>query len=295
MTRYRLGALERRRLASLDPIDDATEIAHGVLAGLFGRPALVYALFSVAFAQQVAIAPMARILHRRGTGDILVNTSQRNDDSLVFFGTLLDHGPESPEGQRWIERMNRIHAHFPIRPADSLYTLATLTLGPSRLAAGLGIDLLIAHEAEALWQFWAAVARQQHIPDIPADRHELQAWATAYEAAEYTPSSEGREIVRALIDDLGQRLLPRPLRGYAPDLVAAIAPANLIEVHGLAPARPGPAAVVTAALRGYVAATPVRPINTQRSLAAEFGAKRYGPRDPEAVGYRGPRGVARAR
>lgn len=90
------GVVVTRRIARLDPVRDADEIARLSLVVLHGSRALTYALFTVAFMKQVAVPAMARTLHRRGTGEIIRSTALRNDDTIVFFGQLLDHGPESP-------------------------------------------------------------------------------------------------------------------------------------------------------------------------------------------------------
>lgn len=288
----RRGADVRRRIAALDPEHDADEIARLSLVTLHGHDAFVYLLFTVAFMKQVAVPTMARILHRRGTGDILRHTAKRNDDTIVFFGQLLDHGPTSPVGRAWIERMNAIHAHFPLRHIDSLYTLSTLALDPHDLTAPFGVRLFSDAEREAQFRFWRGVAAGQRIDDLPADRHELARWADLYEQAEYAPSREGREITAALITAFGERHLPAPLRPLTPRIIAAVSSERLRQVHDLP--EPGVAvrSAVTAALRAYAATVDVRRVEADRSFVSAFGDARYGARGPEEVGYqRGRRSV----
>ena len=279
------GRSVRRRIAALDPVRDADEIARLSLVTLHGLSPLVYALFTVAFLKQVAVPTMARTLYRHGTGDIVRATILRNDDTIVFFGQLLDHGPGSPTGQEWIERLNRIHAHFPLRNGDSLYTLATLALDPESITGSLGVSLFSPTELEAHWQFWRAVAERQHITDIPASRDELSAWSAAYEQAEHTASHDGRQIAAALVTAFGERCLPRVLRRWDGQVIAALCPPRLREVHGL----PEPSVVVAfltrAALRAYALTTDVRRVPADRSLVRDFGTARYGERPVEAVGY----------
>ncbi|WP_229053512.1 oxygenase MpaB family protein [Aeromicrobium sp. Leaf350] len=275
----------RRRIAALDPDRDADEIARLSLVTLHGHPTLVYALFTVAFMKQVAVPTMARILYRRGTGDIVVETIRRNDDTLVFFGQLLDHGPGSPTGREWIERLNRIHAHFPLRNSDSLYTLATLALDAEAITARAGITLFSPSELEAHWQFWRSVAEHQHLTDIPDTREDLRAWAADYEATEYATTHDGREIATALVTGFGERCLPRALRRWDGQIIAALCPPRLREVHEL----PAPSIVVTSlvrvALRLYALTVDVRRVPAERSMAQDFGTARYGERPPEDVGY----------
>lgn len=279
------GAAIRREMADLDPHRDHAELARRSMVTLHGSEPLVYALFTVAFMKQVAVPSMARILYRRGTGDIVTQTIKRNDDTIVFFGHLLDHGPGSDVGRAWIERMNAIHAHFPIRNADSVYTLSTLALDPHELTAALGASPFSDAEREAHWRFWRDVAERQHLTDLPGTAEELREWALAYEAAEYAPTDDGRRIAEALIKAFGERCLPRPLRPLAPRVLSAFSPPRLRRVHNLP--EPGYAIdlLVRASLRVYVRTVDLRRVPVDRSLAATFGSDRYGLRPPADVGY----------
>lgn len=280
------GAEVRRRIATLDPARNADEITRLSLAILHGHNALVYALFTVAFLKQVAVPAMARTLYRHGTGDIVRETLRRNDDTIVFFGQLIEHGPDSAVGGAWIERLNEIHAHFPLRDQDSVYTLATLALDPHALTSAFGVRLFSEAEREAHWRFWRAVAVRQHLVDLPEERAELARWALEYERREYAASNGGRAIALALIDAFGKRCLPRPVRSAAPRMIAAFCPEPLRRVHGLP--EPGLAIrwLVAAGLRAYTASVDFRRVDPYRSLAVDFGERRYGPRTPDEVGYR---------
>ncbi len=282
------GSDVRRRIAALDPVRDADEVARLSLVTLHGHGALVYALFTVAFMKQVAVPAMARTLYRRGTGDIVRETLRRNDDTIVFFGQLLDHGPESEVGRAWIERLNAIHAHFPLRDEDSLYTLATLALDPDAITAALGPSMFTEAELEAQWRFWRAVARLQRVADLPAERATLAAWAADYERREYAPTEDGRAIAVALVDGFAERCLPRPLRRWGPRVVSALCPPGLRQVHDLPDPGPLLSAGVRAALALYRVSLPWRRVPADRSLAHDFGEARYGPRPLEAVGYQRP-------
>lgn len=282
------GAAVRRRIAALDPVTDGPEVSRLSLVVLHGHGALVYALFTVAFLEQVATPAMARVLHRRGTGDIVRDTLRRNDDTIVFFGRLLDHGPGSEVGRAWIERMNEIHAHFPIRDQDSLYTLATLALDPHDLTAALGASPFSERERAAHWTFWRAVAQGQRIPGVPAAREELAAWARDYEGREQRPSPEGRAVAEALVAAFSARCLPRPLRRLGPRVLAAFCPPRLRRIHDLPEPGPLVGGVVRLGLRAYTWTLPLHRVDPGRSLAVDFGDRRHGPREPHEVGYQRP-------
>lgn len=280
------GRAVRRRIEQLDLDRDAHEIARLSLVSRNGWEPLVYALFTVAFLQQVAVPTMARTLHRRGTGDIVRETIQRNDDTIVFFGQLLDHGPDSEVGRAWIDRLNEIHAHFPLRNDDSLYTLATLALGPHALTAALGRSPFSTTEREAQWRFWRAVAVRQHLERIPEHRGDLGEWAATYEHREHAPSPEGRAIARALVDAFGRRGLPPLLRRWDARIISALCSPELRRIHDL----PEPGALVracvSAGLRAYVRTLDHHRPSSDRSLAVRFGTDRHGERALADVGYR---------
>lgn len=291
--RWTIGGVERRRIARLDPVTDHAEIARSSLQTLHGDRRLVLGLFTVAFMKQVAVPAMARILWRRGTGDIVRDTALRNNDTILFFGRFLDLGPDSPEGIAWIERMNEIHAHFPIRDDDALYTLSTLALDPADIAAELGAAPFTPAELEAHWRFWRAVAQRQRLRDISGSREEMRAWARDYERREFAPSEAGRAVADALADDFSARVLPGPLRPYGREILGVLAPANLREIHGLPRPRPAVRAAVRAVGRAYLDGVVVRPVRLDRSLSRTFGRHRCAGADgPAEVGYRRPGGRA---
>lgn len=275
-------------MAGLDPRADHAELARRSIVTLHGSEPLVYALFTVAFMKQVAVPSMARILYRRGTGDIVTQTIKRNDDTIVFFGHLLDHGPGSDVGRAWIERMNAIHAHFPLRNADSVYTLSTLALDPHELTAAQGSSPFSEAEREAHWWFWRDVAERQCLEDLPETAAELRQWALDYEAAEYAPTEDGRAIAHALVTAFGERCLPARLQPLAPRVISALCPARLRAVHDLPDAGPIVSSVVRLGLRLYVSTVDLRRVPADRSLVAHFGTGRYGERSPEEVGYQRP-------
>lgn len=286
--KLRPGHLVARRINMLDPVTDADEIARLSLVTLHGNPSLTYALFTVAFMKQVAVPAMARILYRRGGGDIMRFPVQRNDDTLLFFGQLLDHGATSPTGRAWVARLNQIHAHFPIRNDDSLYTLSTLALDPHQITAGLGHSPFTPPELEGQWRFWRSVAELQGLKDVPETRDSLHEWARSYEQREYAATSDGRAVARALIDAFAEQVLPRHLQPYAAQIISALCPSDLRQVHDL----PHPSWLLRCATRlavaVYARSTPLRLVDLDRSMVNTFGVRKYGERVPSEVGYRRP-------
>lgn len=284
----RLGCHVRRKMESLDPRTDAHDIARLSVVTLHGHTALVYTLFTIAFMEQVAIPSMARTLYRRGTGDIVAATAQRNADTLLFFGQLLDHGPTSAVGRMWIDRLNDIHSHFPLRNDDSLYTLATLALDPHRLTSTLGRSPFSDAELEAQWRFWRDVAVLQHVDHIPSSRDELASWRDDYERREFAATHDGRQIARALIGAFAEQVLPTWCRGLATEIISALCSPQLRAVHDLPAPRTVTRLVLRGAMVGYSLSTPLHPVDLDRSLVTAFGTATSTPHDPASVGYLRP-------
>lgn len=288
MRNVTIGRQVRREIERLDPLRDDRAVARLSLEVLHGNAMLVNALFTVSFIRQVAVPSIAKILHRRGRGDIVVRTAKRNDDTMVFFGKFLELGYDTSEGLAWIERLNEIHGHFPIRNEDSLYTLATLVLEPQRIAALVGSRPFSGTELQAQWHFWRGVAAAQRITDIPGSRDELARWTADFEAAEYARTDDGLAVTRRLVDDFADRWFPGPLRPLAPEVLSTFCDDRLRAVQNLPEPRPALAYVARSAVRTYFAATALRPVRRDRSFVETFGTARYGARDRDAVGYRRP-------
>ncbi|MFZ2174443.1 MAG: oxygenase MpaB family protein [Rhodococcus sp. (in: high G+C Gram-positive bacteria)] len=293
MTTLATGRRIRQEIAQLDPFRDDRDVAHLSLEILHGNPMLVHALFTVSFIRQVAVPSMAKVLYRKGTGKIMTDTALRNDDTMVFFGNFIELGYDTPEGTAWIERLNTIHSHFPIRNEDSLYTLATLALEPQRLADVIGARPFSDAELDAQWSFWSGVAAAQRIEDIPRTRADLAAWMGDFEAREYTTTPEGTAVTLALVDDFATRWFPRLLQPYAVHVLSAFCDETLRSVQNLPEPNPVIAALARSVARIYFAVTPIRPVRRDRSFVKIFGTSKYGERGIDAVGYQRPSGAGR--
>ena len=267
----------RREIARLDPVADARRIAHLVFEVRYGAPVFVHPLFALAFARQVAVPDIARVLYRDGRGLILSETARRNDDTLVFFGLLFRHG-DSPEGQKIVDRITRMHARFPIANDLNLYTLATLACLPSRIGRQfMGRELLTPREATALYHFWRRIGRMMGIRDIPGSPDALLQWMLDYEASEYRHTRDGQAVTVALAREFAQRWFPSRLQNTAERLFYATFDDRLLATHQL----PSPTALekqlVATVVRGFVLARQILPDPPEQDLVEMFG-RRYGAR-----------------
>lgn len=261
----------RREIECLDPVRDCRRIAHLLLEVRYGEPRFIHPMFALAFSRQVAIPAIAKVLYRDGKGIIMSQTAKRNDDTLVFFGLLLRHG-NSPEGMRVVERMNRMHARYPIPNELNLYTLSTLACLPQRLGRQFtGRDLFDEKEALAVYRFWVMVGEMMGIRDIPGSPEAMQQWMLAFEASEYGATPDGHEVTMALAREYAGRWYPGPLQEIGQRIFFAMFDDHLLETHRV----PAPTGVekelVRAAVRAFVLSRQVLPDPSERDLLSMFG------------------------
>ena len=209
---------------------------------------------------------IARVLYRGGTGLILRETAKRNDDTLVFFGLLLRHG-NSPDGMKVVERMNRMHARYPIPNELNLYTLSTLACLPQRLGHQFtGRDIFTGHESLALYHFWRQVGEMMGIRDIPGSPDAMLRWMLDFEAAEYGFTPDGQAVTRALAREYAERWFPVAMRGAGERAFLALFDDRLLATHQL----PTPSALATRTGLGTSVGTrniPPNPPNSPRAPA----------------------------
>ncbi len=200
----------RNEIAALDPDIDARRITQLSFEARVRSPLLVHAMFSLAFARQVAVPEIAEILYRDGRGLIMRNPRKRNAETLVRFGELFHHGVDGGT----IERISRAHRPYPITNDLNLYTLATLACEPRRVSRRLlGRDFFSAHEVQAHHNFWRQVGEALGITDIPAGPDEFMAFFEDFERRRYAPTVAGRAVTETLADEFAARWFPRRRRG----------------------------------------------------------------------------------
>lgn len=278
------AAALRRRMDALDPVADHEELTHLSLEVKYGDGLFVHAAYTVAFARQVALPSIARIVHRKGTGDMMKDVRRRNDDTLVFFGEMLRNGHSSPAGRAAIDRMESIHSHFGIGDDDKLYTLASLALEPDRIADELGLHLFTGGERLARFLFWRGVGVRMGL-DVPECRSEFLEWAQAYECR-YAYTEGGRALVDQLSADWRARWFPGRAARYADPVLFSIYGEHLCATHRLDAPSPRMRALTARAMRTYAGSTAARPHRLRRSWVDHFGGTHGEPLDIADYGYR---------
>ena len=280
------GRAITRRMAALDPVRDNEEATHLSVEVLYGDAIFVHAAYTVAFARQVAIPSISRIVYRTGTGDMMRNVRRRNDDTLLFFGELLSHGHSSARGRAVIDRMEQIHSRFGITDDDKLYTLASLALEADRILDHLGLSRFTESEKRARYHFWRGVGEQMGLV-VPPTPEQFMAWTLAYETR-YAYTEGGRALVDQLFTDWRDRWFRGPLRRFADPVLLLLLDEPLRTAHRLADPPVGFVRHAPHVVQAYLALQAVRPHRPGRSWVDHFAGDRAQPLDFALVGHRAP-------
>ncbi len=247
-------------IASLDPAADARRITQLSFEVRVGSPLLIHAMFSLAFARQVAVPEIAEVLYRDGRGLIMRNPRTRNDETLRRFGELIGGDAGA------IARMQRAHSPYPITNDLNLYTLATLACEPRRIAG----DFFTDREVRAQYEFWRGVGVALEIEDIPAGPDEFMAFYLEFEAQRYAPTTAGRAVTRSLADEFASRWFPPRAAGMGRDLFYALFDQRLRHIHDVR-ASAGARVAVRCGLQAYLCARRLLPDGRQRRIVDSFG------------------------
>ena len=275
----------RDEIASLDPVVDNERIMHLSVEVRYGDPVLAAAIFAVGFARQMAVPSIATVVHRGGRAPIMTDSRKRNDDSLVFFGEFLRHGHSTDKGRAAIDRLNEIHAPFPLRNDQMLYTLTSLTFDAVRIPALFGLDPMTQIEKDASFHFWQGVGRRMGVTDLPATAEECHAWMQEYERENWAWSPGGEAVARMLVEDVAARWLPTGLQRVARELMLSLMEDEMLDVLHLKRPKARTRALASALVRAYFAGRRILPDPADRGWTESFGAE-YGscPHMPD-VGY----------
>lgn len=278
------GRAIARRMAALDPVRDSSEATHLSVEVLYGDAIFVHAAYTVAFARQVAIPSISRIVYRTGTGDMMRNVRKRNDDTLLFFGEMLRNGHASERGRAVIDRMERIHSRFGISDDDKLYTLASLALEADRILDHLGLARFTAAEKLARYHFWRGVGEYMGLT-VPSTPEQFLAWTLDYERR-FAFTDGGRALVDQLFVDWRQRWFPGRLNRFGDPVLLLLLDEPLRAAHRLPDPPARLAQVAPRVVQAYLAIQAMRPHRPGRSWVDHFAGDRGQPLDFAHIGHR---------
>lgn len=261
----------RRELARLDPVRDDERITYLLGQVRYGDPLFSLTLYTSSFAKQMAVPEIANVVHRGGRSPSMTDPRKRNDDTLLFFGEFMGNGYSSERGQAAIERLNEIHAGFPIANDLNVYTLGSLFLESRRVTALLGIDTMTEQERIATHHFWLKVGERMGITGMPESFDAYLEWAERFEQERWAHTPGGRAVTLSVVDDAVSRFAPRPLHSLARRYVFATFDERLLEIHDLPRPLPGMRLLASLVTRLYLWGRDVLPDPPDRGFAQYFG------------------------
>lgn len=152
---------------SLDPI--VLERCRDLVGLLF--PWDINRALELALLKTFCLPSISGLLHQ--TGEFEQRPRKRYDDTALIVAELVRLGPDTPQGQAVIQRLNRIHGAYTIRQSDYSYVLSGFVAEPIRWIERYGWRALTPVEQEALFLFWDHVGLLMHIEQRPRDLPEL--------------------------------------------------------------------------------------------------------------------------
>ena len=185
-----------REIERLDPERDCQRIMHLSFGYEFAWDST--RALEVALYRTYCVPSISRLLDR--TGEFYAHTQRRYDDTALLVAEMCQWGFESGRGREALERMNWVHGHFKIDNNDYLYVLSTFIFEPLRWIDRFGWRRTCRNEQLGYYHFWRQVGTRMGIRDIPATFEAFEAWAAAYEKAQFRFAESNRRIGTATRD-----------------------------------------------------------------------------------------------
>lgn len=230
--------LEGRALAdkigALDPEVGYEDIARYLYAYEFSwdiERALEFALF-----RTYAVPSISGLLAK--TREFELRPRKRYDDTELILSEAIEHGQDSPRGQRSIARMNAMHGRFKIANGDMLYVLSTFVCEPIRWLERFGRRSMTEREQRAWFLYYRGLGDRMGIQDIPDDLTKMMRFNSEYEAANFKFAESNHLIATSTRDLLLSFYIPTWLFWAGRPAVYAFLDGPLRESMGF-PTAPG--------------------------------------------------------
>lgn len=217
----------RKELEILDPVYDHQRMVQ-LLAG-YEFPFDIVRALELALFHTYASPSISSLLQK--TGEFVKRGQKRYDDTSILIAQFMQEGYNSELGQRAIDRMNKIHGHYPIPNEDYLLVLATFVIYPIDWMEKYGWRKMTPNEEKALFSFFREVGKRMNLTDIPETLAELRAFADRYENRHFRYTESNRAIADATVR-IVENWFPKPLRPMVKPVFAALINEKLREAFG---------------------------------------------------------------
>jgi uncharacterized protein (DUF2236 family) len=196
-------------IRTLDPHDDADRDRIVTLTARHDFPWDFDQGTAIAFLRDYGIPSISQLLDR--TRQFEDDGIKRYDDTLVFQEEAVAEGVDSPRSRAAIDRLNRIHGHYPIPNDEFQYVLATTIVGPVRWIGRFGWRRLDPLELVALARFTTRFGELMGITGLPDTYAGYEQLLTSYEAQRFEFDPANRRVTEATIR-IGRATAPWYLR-----------------------------------------------------------------------------------
>ncbi|KAK7458697.1 hypothetical protein VKT23_009696 [Stygiomarasmius scandens] len=132
-------------------------------------------------------------------------TYKDEDEALIsksFFSNTGSEAEDDPRAMISLARVNWLHAKYPIRNEDYLYTLALFAFEPERWAKRYGWRELSLLECEAYYIYWREIGNRMGIKNIPDSAEDFKTWAEDYELRTMVPAESNHFVANYTLEEL---------------------------------------------------------------------------------------------
>ena len=206
---------DQHRQATLDPL--VLERCRDLVGLLF--PWDINRALELALLKTFCLPSISGLLHQ--TGEFEQRPRKRYDDTALIVAELVRLGPDTPQGQAVIQRLNRIHGTYTIRQSDYAYVLSGFVAEPIRWIERYGWRALTTLEQESLFLFWDYVGHLMHLEQRPDNLSELMELNQRANAEMFSYSDSNQMVADATV-----RMLlgpwPAPLHPWLRSIVRSL-------------------------------------------------------------------------
>ena len=158
---------DQQRKKELDPL--VLERCRDLVGSKF--PWDINRALELALLKTFCLPSISGLLHK--TVEFEERPRKRYDDTALIVAELVRLGPDSPQGQSVIQRLNQIHGNYSIRQTDFVYVLSGFVAEPIHWIEKYGWRALQPLEQEALFKFWDHVGSLMNIEQRPRSLQEV--------------------------------------------------------------------------------------------------------------------------
>ena len=220
-------------IQQLDPVRDNWEICR--LMSAYEFPWDMSRSLEIALLRTFCVPSISKLLDK--SGEFYHHPQKRYDDTGLILAEIVKWGYDSDRGRQAIERMNRIHGHFPISNQDYLYVLSTFIYEPIRWNARFGWRLMSETERLGYFYYWLAVGERMQIKDIPTTYEAFEEYNINYERQHFHYCQSNGRVAEATVN-LFLSWFPKLLHPLLQPCVCGLLDERMLEAFGFAPPSP---------------------------------------------------------